>query len=71
MPLRTKVQGLTFDEIELGATASLTLTLTRIVIEVLALVTGDASPFHIESDGKETEKDLNETPGQQYASKRG
>ncbi len=45
----------------MGATASLTRTLTRTIIEVLALVTGYASPFHIESHGDEARRDTNET----------
>jgi hypothetical protein len=44
-----------------GATDSLTRTLTQTVIEVLALFTRDASPFHIESDGIEIRQDAKET----------
>ena len=60
MLLRTKVQSLTFDGVELGATASLTRILTEEAIGVLALVTGDASALPIESDGDEVRRDTNE-----------
>lgn len=39
-----------FDEIEVGATASVVHRLTRADIELLALVSGDVDPFHVESD---------------------
>ena len=60
MPLRTKVTNVTFDDIEAGAPSSLTRTLTRTVIEVLALVTRDVSPLHIESYSDEARRDTNE-----------
>lgn len=42
-----KMSNKTFDEIEIGASATLTRTLSETDIEVLALVSGDANPFHI------------------------
>ena len=42
-----KMRNTTFDEIEMGASATLTRTLSETDIEVLALVSGDANPFHI------------------------
>lgn len=54
MDLKAKLPNVTFDERVVGATDSLTRPLTQTVIEVLALLTGDASPFHMESDGKKT-----------------
>src|SRR6516165_10461060 len=41
----------TFDEIQAGAEASLTRTLSPTDIEVLALVSGDVDPFHVAADG--------------------
>ncbi len=43
--------NVTFDEIQPGASASLTRTLSQTDIEVLALVSGDADPFHVVGDG--------------------
>jgi phosphate acetyltransferase len=43
--------NVTFEEIEVGASASMTRTLSPTDIEVLALVSGDADPFHMEGDG--------------------
>jgi phosphate acetyltransferase len=60
MPLRTEVTNVTFDDTEAGAPASLTRSLARTVIQVLALVYGDASPFHIESYSDEARRDTNE-----------
>jgi phosphate acetyltransferase len=40
-----------FDEIQAGASASLTRTLTQTDIEVLALVSGDIDPFYVSADG--------------------
>jgi phosphotransacetylase/acyl dehydratase len=47
----SNVTNVTFDEIEVGVTASLTRTLSQTDIEVLALVSGDVDPFHLEADG--------------------
>jgi phosphate acetyltransferase len=43
--------NVTFDEIQAGASASLTRTLSQTDIEVLALVSGDVDPFHVAGDG--------------------
>jgi phosphate acetyltransferase len=43
--------NVTFDEIQAGASASLTRTLSRTDIEVLALVSGDVDPFHVDGNG--------------------
>jgi phosphate acetyltransferase len=42
--------NVTFDEIQAGASASLTRTLSQTDIEVLALVSGDVDPFHVAAD---------------------
>lgn len=58
------MNNLTFDEIEVGATESLTHTLTQTEIEVLALVSGDANPFYIQEEGaSEARADGNITQG--------
>jgi phosphate acetyltransferase len=43
--------NVTFDEIQPGASASLTRTLSATDVEVLALVSGDVDPFHVAGDG--------------------
>jgi phosphate acetyltransferase len=43
--------NVTFDEIQAGASATLTRTLSPTDIEVLALVSGDADPFLVAGDG--------------------
>jgi len=40
--------NLTFDELEVGATASVKRALTQTEIEALVLVSGDVEPFHVE-----------------------
>jgi phosphate acetyltransferase len=47
----TNVTNVTFDEIQPGASASLTRTLSPTDVEVLALVSGDVDPFHVEANG--------------------
>ena len=42
-----KMSNTTFDEIKIGTSATFTRTLSQTDIEVLALVSGDANPFHI------------------------
>jgi phosphate acetyltransferase len=61
MPLTTKVTILTFDESESGATATVTRTLTRAAIGVLAPVTGDVHPLHIDSYEKRARQDGKKT----------
>jgi phosphate acetyltransferase len=43
--------NITFDEIQAGASASMTRTLSQTDIEVLALVSGDVDPFHVAQNG--------------------
>jgi phosphate acetyltransferase len=43
--------NVTFDEIEPGASADLTRTLSQTDIDVLALVSGDVDPFHVAANG--------------------
>ncbi len=58
------MNNLTFDEIEVGASESLTHTLTQTEIEGLALVSGDANPFYIQEEGAtEARADVNITQG--------
>ena len=47
----TNLNNVTFDEIQPGASASLTRTLSQTDIEVLAMVSGDVDPFHVAADG--------------------
>jgi len=42
----TGYRNLTFDELEVGATASAKRALTQTEIEALVLVSGDVEPFH-------------------------
>lgn len=51
MPAWTNLTNVTFDEIEVGAAASLTRTLSPADIEMLALISGDVDPFHVGGDG--------------------
>jgi phosphate acetyltransferase len=51
MPTWNNLTNKTFDEIQIGAEASLTRTLSQTDIEVLALVSGDVDPFHVEGNG--------------------
>ena len=54
----TNMRNVTFDEIQTGASASLTRTLSQTDIEVLALVSGDVDPFYVEANGtKESWRD--------------
>jgi acyl dehydratase len=46
-----KMRNTTFDEIEMGASATLTRTPSETDVEVLALVSGDANPFYIQEEG--------------------
>lgn len=45
-----KMSNTTYEEIEIGASATLSRTLSKTDIEVLALVSGDANPFHLKSE---------------------
>ena len=44
-------RNVTFDEIEVGATAGARRALTQTEIEALVLVSGDIEPFHVEDAG--------------------
>ena len=48
----SNMTNVTFDEIQPGASASLTRTLSQTDIEVLALVSGDVDPFHVAAMGR-------------------
>ena len=45
------VTNVTFDEIQVGASADLTRPLSQTDIELLALVSGDVDPFHVAGNG--------------------
>ncbi len=47
----SNMTNVTFDEIQAGASASLTRTISQTDVEVLALVSGDVDPFHVEGNG--------------------
>jgi phosphate acetyltransferase len=47
----SNMKNVTFDEIQAGASASMTRTLSQTDIEVLALVSGDVDPFHLQTNG--------------------
>jgi acyl dehydratase len=61
MSLRRKLRVLIFDEMELGATGTVTRTLTRTAREVSARITGDVNALHIESYEKRTRHDAKDT----------
>ena len=50
----SNLANVTFDEIELGSSASLSRTLSQTDIEVLAIVSGDVDPFHVKRNGSQT-----------------
>ncbi len=54
--------NVTFSEIEIGATASLSKTLSQTEVEVIALLSGDFDPFVLEGNGLEgVQPDANST----------
>lgn len=53
----SNMTNVTFDEIHVGASASLTRTLSQTDVEVLALVSGDVDPFHIQANGASKPRD--------------
>jgi len=58
----SNVTNVTFDEIQVGASASLTRVLSQTDVEVLALVSGDVDPFYVAEDGKpDSRPDANTT----------
>ncbi len=50
-PVVSGYRNVTFDELEVGASASARRPLTQTEIEALVLVSGDVEPFHIEDGG--------------------
>jgi phosphate acetyltransferase len=57
----SNMTNVTFDEIQAGASASLTRTLSRTDIEVLALVSGDVDPFHVAGEKAAVRPDASTT----------
>jgi phosphate acetyltransferase len=55
------VTNVTFDEIQTGASASVTRTLSQTDVEVLALVSGDVDPFHVVENGADVRPDARTT----------
>jgi phosphate acetyltransferase len=54
--------NVTFSEIEIGATASLSRTLSQTAVEVLALLSGDVDPFVLQGNGlDEVRTDISST----------
>jgi phosphate acetyltransferase len=51
MTILENLKNVTFDEIEIGASATFSHTVAQVDIELLALVSGDLDPFHIEEKG--------------------
>lgn len=51
------MKNMTFDEIEVGASATFSHTVTQPSIELLALVSGDVDPFYIQPSGPESLRD--------------
>jgi phosphotransacetylase/acyl dehydratase len=51
MPQWNNMTNVTFDEIQVGTSASLDRTLSQTDIEVVALVSGDVDPFHVVGNG--------------------
>ncbi len=61
MPTMTNLTNVTFDEIQPGASVSLTRTLSQTDIEVLAIVSGDVDPFHVAGNGPAARPDATTT----------
>ena len=57
------MKNMTFDEIEVGASATFSHTVTQPSIELLALVSGDVDPFYIQPAGPERPRDSNTVEG--------
>ncbi len=57
------MKNTTFDEIEVGASATFDHTCTKPSIELLALVSGDVDPFYIQPEGSENVTDANTIDG--------
>ena len=50
MPQKTELTNVTYDEIRIGQSAELTVTLTRTQVELLAVVSGDVDAFHLKAE---------------------
>ena len=50
-----QIKNLTFDEIEIGATATLTRTLAYKDIELFAIMSGDVNPAHVDAEYAESD----------------
>ena len=50
MPQRKELTNVTFDEIRIGQSAEMTVTLTRNQVELLAAVSGDVDAFHLKAE---------------------
>ena len=60
MPLKKEMTNVTFDEIRIGQTAEMTVTLTKNQVDLLAVFSGDVDAYHLKSpekpgNGKRTE----------------
>ena len=51
MNVLNSIKNMTFDEIEVGASATFSHTIAQPGIELLALVSGDVDPFHVQAEG--------------------
>jgi phosphate acetyltransferase len=61
MPTWKNMTNLTFDEIQAGVSASLSRSLSQTDIELLALVSGDVDPFHLDTNGHSAQADTSTT----------
>ncbi len=50
LPARAMIENRTFDELQVGDTASLARTLSREDIELFAVMSGDVNPAHVDED---------------------
>ena len=57
------MKNMTFDEIEVGASATFSHTVTQPSIELLALLSGDVDPFYIQQEGPGSLPDSNTVEG--------
>nr|MCU0898324.1 hypothetical protein [Burkholderiales bacterium] len=53
MSTTTSYSNVTFDEIEIGATASVSRPVTHTEVEALTLVSGDVDPYHVKDGALE------------------
>src|SRR5512139_336989 len=52
----TSYRNVTFDEIEIGATATVSRPVTHTEVEALTLVSGDVDPYHVEAGALERDE---------------